>query len=476
MAIFVSTLEQSTTQRLAPAELRALVLWLLHKMDVSCTEVEQDLYRLTLPASQQAAFEGRRQVLFTFDAQRYDSAAENDLEFAAPGHRLFTWVIQYALAIGAIQQMAPADQPENVSEITSRLFSAYTVNGGSVHLAGCSLEDRWIVKLVAQATPAATQREILIAPDGNELAAKMQSELQGCSLVLAKSPADASLGELRIAGPHSSQLPISRHEITLIFRQIQSGLRGFLNSSGHGLSEGGAESAGALTNLMQGVSQIVLVRTRWVSGKLRFTLGGESLDVPFAGWARSLQPPLVECPRSGKQTRNLAATDDHRMAAEESIASCQISGRRLLDTELAICVVTGKRVLPDYVEKCSFSGEAVLAESIVRCGRCEQPVSPLAMAGNCCLACRHQEAIKPSDPRLSLILNEYANLGHWKRWRLAETDANFITTARRGFRKMMLVVDKETLQVRYLAKANLRLGWLPIESAEEQAEILGIWS
>ena len=43
--------------------------------------------------------------------------------------------------------VAPADQPTSVHQIAERLFPAYTVDGGSVHLAGCTLEDRLFVRL-----------------------------------------------------------------------------------------------------------------------------------------------------------------------------------------------------------------------------------------------------------------------------------------------------------------------------------------
>ncbi|NLZ03307.1 MAG: hypothetical protein GXY25_22565, partial [Pirellulaceae bacterium] len=51
--------------------------------------------------------------------------------------------------------LAPAGQLTSVHEIAERLFPAYTVDGGSIHLAGCWLEDRRFLRL---GNPAAGYR------------------------------------------------------------------------------------------------------------------------------------------------------------------------------------------------------------------------------------------------------------------------------------------------------------------------------
>jgi len=74
---------------------------------------------------------------------------------------------------------------------------------------------------------------------------------------------------------------------------------------------------------------IEIVWHRWAAGKLRFTIGNEFVEVPFADWAARLMPPAFKCPHSGKLTFNLAAIDDGRIVAADEIAACEQSGRQM---------------------------------------------------------------------------------------------------------------------------------------------------
>ncbi|HBO46172.1 MAG TPA: hypothetical protein DD670_20055, partial [Planctomycetaceae bacterium] len=42
--------------------------------------------------------------------------------------------------------LAPADQPGTVHEMADRLLPAYTIESGTVRLAGCLLEDRLFLR------------------------------------------------------------------------------------------------------------------------------------------------------------------------------------------------------------------------------------------------------------------------------------------------------------------------------------------
>ena len=91
------------------------------------------------------------------------------------------------------------------------------------------------------------------------------------------------------------------------------------------------------------VGKLTVVWCKYVEGKLRFTIGEASIDVPFAGWTCRLRPPQIVCPFTGAITYHLAATEDGRIAAAERIEICHESGRRLLATEMVTCSVTGHR-------------------------------------------------------------------------------------------------------------------------------------
>ena len=97
--------------------------------------------------------------------------------------------------------------------------------------------------------------------------------------------------------------------------------------------------------LPSGSSRLVatLVWSKYASGKLIASLADQTLEHSFAGWADLLAPMPFVCPQTGTATFHLAGTDDHRLAAAERIAACEISGRRVLDTELVACTHTGRR-------------------------------------------------------------------------------------------------------------------------------------
>mgnify|MGYP007073179983 FL=1 len=466
--------------------MRGFVLWLLDRLSIPCVEEADDLYRLALPASQREHFENRPEVLFTFDAQRYDGAAKNDLEFAAPGHRLFRWLFEQSLSANVLHKMAPPQQPEHVSEISQRLFSAYTIDGGSVHLAGCTLEDRWVVRFVRSSANDANA-ELVIGPDGRELASELRHELGMDQLAEVATP-DVAMDNVPAQNGKSefgaTPRSVSPQQLARIAEQIQLGIRRLVGPANEGApgKEGSAQghhdndSITAIRDALQDIAEVQLIRTRWVSGKLRFTYRRQTVDAAFAGWARSLTAPEVECPRTGKLTRHLSTTDDERLAAAESIETCEKTGQRVLQGELKQCSISGTRCLPEYLGHCAVTNLPVMRETLVECPHCRQQISPASLSGAKCYGCRKLASVSKNDARLSLILTEYPKLDEWRRWRLSETEVNFIVTARRGFQRLMVVIEKETMQVGFLARAGWRPRWTAVESVEEQAEILGAWS
>ena len=80
--------------------------------------------------------------------------------------------------------------------------------------------------------------------------------------------------------------------------------------------------------------------------------------------------------------------------------------------------------------------------------------------------------IQKDDPRLIWILGEHHRLESWNSWRLAETEQVYIAQASNLLKRLLVVVDKESLGVRHLAKASrLSSTWLPL-SESEASEVL----
>ncbi|MDA7979607.1 MAG: hypothetical protein MPJ50_12645 [Pirellulales bacterium] len=480
MALSVSLPTRPAAERFVAPELRAFTLWLLDRLEVPYAIIAEGLYQLRLSDEHRSAFENRSTILFTFDAERYDTAAENDLDFAAPGHRFFRWLFEQGLTEGVIEQAAPVDQPENVSEVTARLFPAYKLDSGSVHLAGCSLEDRWVVHPVLkpeQTAQGLAEDELLFTDRCDTLPEDLRCHLRVGNLKVDSPNGQATTAPLSGLAENVPSQIVAGIRHLMIQRQRDNTSNGHA-SVGAPVATAAESAQNDIENSLSALGQVarfVIIRTRWVSGKLRFSLAGETVDATFSGWAQCLHPPLIECPRTGRKTRHLAATDDDRLAAFESITSCDRTGCRVLESELAQCSLTGQRVLLEFMGRCAVSNAPVLSDALQACPTCQQQVSPAQLTGAYCEGCRNLLSVKKSDARLSLILDEYPRLDSWGRWRLAETETSFIVTAWRGLRRILLVIEKQTMQVRCLAKGGLRRGWTPVDSVEEQAEILGVW-
>ncbi len=76
------------------------------------------------------------------------------------------------------------------------------------------------------------------------------------------------------------------------------------------------------------------------------------------------------------------------------------------------------------------------------------------MAGGACEACRGLAKVSKDDPRLVWIITEHPGLDRWNRWQLAETRASYIAQASGLWKRLLIVVDKETLAARRLATSD----------------------
>jgi hypothetical protein len=327
--------------------------------------------------------------------------------------------------------VAPAEQPASVPEIAEVLFPAYAVDNGRVSLAGCALEDRLVLELVY--AYGGQRLEVYLNSQGEEADGQPIAQDRGTKFVPLPNPPD-------------------RLERDVV-RLLAAGLRF------------------ALDRLPAGAGvELVSCRAMWckyVEGKLRFTIAAAALDLPFSGWTRTLVPPAAVCPHTGAATFHLAATDDGRIAAAERIEACAETGRRLLDTELVRCAATGRRVGPELVETCPISGRRLLRTAMVRCGVCRQRVGPQVVQRNQCLACRRLKAVKKADPRMARLLHEHPALDRWRRWRMSETARDYVLVATGWLKRLLVVVDKETLELRHMATGSrLSHHWAEVEPAQ----------
>lgn len=332
---------------------------------------------------------------------------------------------------------APASQPAQIHEVADRLFSAYTVDEGNVHLAGCAMEDRLFLRVTCQ--HAGRSVEFFLDGQANPVDPGIVASLGLGETIELKGPperADAQIEQLS----QSAARRMAQH-----------------------FPEGNPPEQIDATP----------VWAKYAEGKLRFTIGEESVDLPFAGWARVLEAPPFVCPATGVKTFHLAATDDGRIVAAERVGRCDETGRRVLDEELATCAVTGRRVLAELTATCPVSRKPALRTQMVRCEMCQQQVAPNVLQQGQCAACRTLAPVGKSDPRLCRLLDEHPPLERWGHWRMAETADSYVLTAGRWLRKLLVVVDKDTLRRKLLATGTRGLPGWKVADPSEHEQVLG---
>ena len=143
-----------------------------------------------------------------------------------------------------------------------------------------------------------------------------------------------------------------------------------------------------------------------------------------------------------------------RRLPRERIEACAETGRRMLSTELVRCAMTSRRVSPELAEACPISGRRLLRHRNGPVRSCRQHVSPQVVERGQCLACRRLKAVTKADPRMARLLHEHPALDRWRRWRMSETSRVYVLVAIGWLKRLLVVVDKETLEFRHLATGS----------------------
>ncbi len=429
------------------------VRWAVAQLELEWEECD-GIGRLQLPEADQAAFSGQSELQVSLQA----GAASGQQETLDLDGRFSQWLLNRLQGMGPAMHVRPSKQPMAVNDISERLFAAYEVEDGRVHLGGCQLTDYPFLRLsfVAGAKNGVARekneteeiRHLFVAHDGSSVSDELAREL-GLIQVrpIVKLPPridDAALQALIAAGRRVAAKTVASRD----------------------------PSATSIEPIA-----ISLVWVKQASGQLNFTIGETTVGLPFSGWARLIQAKPYTSPLSGASSFHLAATDDGRIDAFDQMATCEQSGRRVLRQDLVTCGVTGKHVLKEFTEICSVSGKPSLTEQFAICPACQQRVSKAVLeavlGGEACTACQHLTKIKKEDPRLVWILGEHGGLNRWNHWQLSETQAVYIAMASRWTQRLRVVVDKETLAVQHLATSG-KFGsvWVPVAEAA-RSELLG---
>ena len=404
---------------------------LIDQLDLQIASDERGVFTLDIPEEQQESLGRGPQIEFTFDRARIDRG-DSSIELVTPDGQLLNWLLAQLDELDRPLYAVPHGQTTQVHELSDRLFAAYQIDDGQTQLAGCAMEDRLFARLTFRRHAASQNTsdrliEAFVDADGNPVDAATIAAL-GLDNVdgLAKPP------EL-IAAERLSQF-----------------------------AESGKRQVDDTSELIA----TTLVWCKYCRGKLRFTIGDATAELPFEGWAETLTAPPFVCSETGKESFHVVATNDDRVTVAEAVETCAASGANVLGDMLEVCTVSGKRALPEHLIDCPVTHSRLMRTELTICPACSQTVSPRCIANDQCQACWPMPAVSKDDPRMARILDEHPGLDRWRNWHLRETDGWYLLEARGLVRRLLVAIAIETLEPLHLASGN-RFGrsWTPIERA-----------
>ena len=404
------------------AELKEFTLWALAVLGIQADADESGVFTGAIPDGQQ--FFGEDDTLRI----AFGSHASEDSTVRVTCESAFLRKLVSAIRmVQEVTDASAASQPESVREISTVLFDAYTVDDGSVHLSGCTLEDRAVLRVTYlewSADAAAKLKHRFVNLNGQPLAHEVASGLELDRLIPSDKPMRVpqeqrqrwqSLGESVVAGLNDS----AERELLLV----------------------------------------TAVWCKFAEGKLEFAIGDSTASLTFSGWARMLveglaKPPPFASPEADERSYHITITDDGEIVPAEAVGKCSESGTRVLVSRLETCPATGRRALAKYFANCAITGQRVLRSALQVCEMCHQPAAPTAIKSKRCSACRSLRSVSKDDPRMARLLGEYPRLDRWRKWKLAETSTAYVLTASSLMKQLLIVADRDSLHVLRLATGS----------------------
>lgn len=425
----------------AGQDARPFTLWALETLGIAIDQNGSGVYSLTVPEMHREHFDHAERLQIRFEDEPELGSAEvvADTQLVTIDSKFFLWLMDQLCTTGTVVHAIPREQADSVHDLAPRLFDTFTVDGGRVQLAGCTFDDRPFCRLTYRTSRA----------NSDSTAGLTNVVLDERGLVVDPTLADS----LRLDDVAS----VEQDKFRVSDDQVQK------------WSDRGDAAA---RESFQTDSIDAVVRTaiwcKFVEGKLVFQIGDAAAETKFSGWAQQIadgshKPAPFSCALTGKQSYHLAATDDGRITVVEAIVTCDESGSRVLPDDLETCIATGKCALPQYFTDCPVTGERVIESGLERCAMCGQRVSPLAIARGRCLTCRSTKSVSKDEPRVVRVLEEFPGLDRWRSWQIAESAKVYVLVATGLVRRLVVVVDHETLELRRLATGGRFFGqWVDV--------------
>ncbi|HJN11782.1 MAG: hypothetical protein QGH33_10325 [Pirellulaceae bacterium] len=421
---------------------RQFVQWALETLKVSVASSDRDELTFDIPDRHRAFFRGAKIAQLVYggcprpsensppvQVADKDQAHPTDTTLVPVDGQFLAWLMEQLSCADSVPYAVSTVPALRVHEISARLFKAYTVDGGTLHLSGCTLEDRPLLR-----------QTWLVSGDSNQ--PRLVHRFTDSQGVILEEVEVVSLGLTSYQPPAGSLPLLVKHDVRAWCAVAQEQL---------------AATGDAIPDRAAVVASVFWCQ--YAAGKIEFVIEDVSAEVAFSGWARQLvaglvDPPAFQCPVTGIQSHAIAATDDGRIAAREAIQVCAMSGRRVLISELKACEQTDQDVLPEYLVTCPVSGQQILGSALELCSTCQQPVSPACLEKEICEACRTMIPIRKDDPRMARVLGEYPRLDRWTKWQIGETSTSYVLVAAAFIKRVLVVIDKENLEMVRLATRN----------------------
>lgn len=406
------------------------VAWALAQLDVTVAD-QGDGFFLATPNDSQAAWPAKE---FRYRIGAHGEEAEEGAVVISPAGTFWLEALRHLEQLDPAPQAAASDEPAGVGVLAEALFAPYEIEGGKCQLGGCRLEERPLLRMTT------------IPADGAQVAHQFYWRT-GEQL----SPSEIEAFGLRDLTRHVAYARDGRANVQILLEQ----------------------SRDRCTAAQEGERMLAtIVWCKYAIGKIDILIGDSSASLPFEGWARhfvsgDVSPPRFHCEATGKISYHLGATDNGVIAPVESIATCELTGRRVLESELETSAVSGKRGCNDQFATCPVSGDRLLITELQTCGSCGQSVSPKTLRGGVCRVCRNLRSISKDDPTMARILDTYPGLDKWGSWRLGESQDAYVLRGGGWWNEIRLTLDLATLQPRKAEERTRAVGrWRPFPEVE----------
>lgn len=397
-------------------------------LEIDVVEQNADTWGLALPEELADRWDFVPQV-GRFSAN--GTSVEPVTESLDPDGDLFRLALKTLEEQRRVIHLSPVEQAVRVTDISDKILSAYEVDNGQKRLAGCTIEDRPILRVSYLDNDSLLHLHFLA--DGRPVDDELADHLK-----------------LDHVLPHERQREWGTID-DVVYRWIESARSqidrdDFLSAS--------------------------MVWCKYAIGKVELSVEESSVQVGFEGWSTlladgTLVAPPYTCPDTGIDSYHLGVDDEGHLTGVEALARCADTGQCLLTTRMTTCPDTKITALDQFFEACAVTGERVHHSAISDCSVCRQDVRINQLYHQMCPTCRGLKTVRKVDPTIARILGEYPQLDRWKKWRLSEGNKCCVLVGSRLFQRVLLVMDREDLQIKRAARGS-RFGrtWTDVEFDE----------